>query len=68
MVIKFIIVVLWLVVSLLSIDGCFSLINQPNTIANIIGVILFVAWFCISYGTKCFTIFISKKKNEESSN
>lgn len=63
--VKFILAILWIVVSILSIDGCFSLLNKPNTIANLVGVSLFVVWFCVSYMTKCFTIFYSKK-NEES--
>lgn len=35
--------------------GC-DLINKPNTIANLIGIIIILAYGLISVKTKCFTL------------
>ena len=54
----------WLICFLIAVDVSFELMNESNTVANIIGCFLFGASAGYSVRTKCFTQF-KKNKNEE---
>lgn len=56
----------WVILLLMVISTICDLINQSNTISNIVGAMLFMAYFAISVKTKCLTsINIKNESNEK---
>lgn len=62
---KGLILVVWFVVSMALLTGSLSLMSAPNTIENILGVIVLAATVTLSTETKCLTNLIIKKKYEK---
>lgn len=62
---KGLILVVWFVVSMALLTGSLSLISAPNTIENILGVLVLAATVTLSIETKCLTNLIIKKKYEK---
>lgn len=49
-----------------SINMCLHMVSEPNTIENIIGLVVGYVTVFISIKTRCFTNIKLKKKNEGS--
>ena len=47
--------IIWLVIALIIITGCFQLLTYSSTIANITGFFGIVAFTMVSIKTKCLT-------------
>lgn len=54
---------IWIILATFVIDGGCKLLNQPSTIANIVGFLLLVLFTIFSIKSECLTKFI--KKNEK---
>lgn len=57
-------ILIWFIIFMFSISICLDMISEPNTIENIIGLIVGYLVIFISIKTKCFTNIKFKKKNE----
>lgn len=45
-------------------EGCYML-TYPDTVSNILGLIMLVSFSVLSVSTKCFTSIIQSKSNED---
>lgn len=57
-------IIAWIILTMLIVDFSFELMNQPSTIANLIGLATLVIFATFSITTKCLTK-ITSKKNEK---
>lgn len=57
-------VTVWIILTMLIVDFSFDLINQPSTIANLVGIAILVLFATFSVSTKCLTKIISKKNEK----
>lgn len=62
---KGLILVVWFMVFMALLTGSLSLISAPNTIKNLIGVVVLAGTVTLSIETKCFTNLIIRKKDEK---
>lgn len=53
--------VIWFVLFMGVISGSFSLISEPSTIANVIGLIALIIIVAISVKTRCLTNLVGNK-------
>lgn len=51
----FVLVVVWIVCTLLWLNFAFSLINYPNTVANVLGIGAIIGYAVLSEKSKLFT-------------
>jgi hypothetical protein len=63
----FIKLLIWYISLLLVVEFSFSLINESDTLLNIIGGVMLSLFALASYKTNCFTL-IKFKKDEEANN
>lgn len=63
----FIKLLIWYITLLLVVEFSFSLINESDTLLNIIGGVILSLFALASYKTNCFTL-IKFKKDEEVNN
>lgn len=63
----FIKLLIWYIALLLVVEFGFSLINESDTLLNIIGGVMLSLFALASYKTNCFTL-IKFKKDEEVNN
>ena len=63
----FVLVVVWIVCTLLWLNFAFSLINYPNTVANVLGTGAIVGYAVLSEKSRLFTSnpFKSTKKSKK---
>ena len=59
---KGLILVVWLVVFMALLTGSLSLISAPNTIKNLIGVVVLAGTVTLSIETKCLTNLTLRRK------
>ena len=59
---KGLILVVWLVVFMALLTGLLSLISAPNTIKNLIGVVVLAGTVTLSIETKCLTNLTIRRK------
>lgn len=57
--------VVWLVVFMALLTSSLSLISAPNTIENLLGVVVLAVTVALSIKTKCLTNLIIRKKHEK---
>ena len=62
---KGLILVVWFIVFMALLTGCLNLISAPNTIENILGVVILAGTVALSIKTKCLTNLIIEKKHEK---
>jgi hypothetical protein len=62
---KGLILVVWFVVFMALLTGSLSLISAPNTIKNLIGVVVLAGTVTLSIETKCLTNLTIRRKHEE---
>ena len=62
---KGLILVVWFIVFMALLTGSLSLISAPNTIENLLGVVVLAGTVALSIKTKCLTNLITKKKHEK---
>lgn len=62
---KGLILVVWFMVFMALLTGSLSLISAPNTIKNLIGVVVLAGTVTLSIETKCLTNLIIRRKHEE---
>lgn len=62
---KGLILVVWLVVFMALLTGSLSLISAPNTIENLIGVVVLAGTVTLSIETKCLTNLTIRRKYEK---
>lgn len=62
---KGLMLVVWFVVFMALLTSSFSLISAPNTIENLLGVVVLATTVTLSVKTKCFTNLIIRKKDEK---
>ena len=60
---KGLILVVWFMVFMVLLAGSISLISAPNTIKNLIGVVVLAGTVTLSIETKCLTEIIFKKND-----
>jgi hypothetical protein len=63
----FIKLLIWYITLLLVVEFSFSLINESDTLLNIVGGVILSLFALASYKTNCFTL-IKFKKDEEANN
>lgn len=63
----FIKLLIWYIALLLVVEFSFSLINESDTLLNIVGGVMLSLFALASYKTNCFTL-IKFKKDEEANN
>lgn len=63
----FIKLLIWYIALLLIVEFSFSLINESDTLLNIVGGVMLSLFALASYKTNCFTL-IKFKKDEEVNN
>lgn len=56
--------VCWLLFTMLLLDLGLKVVSQPDTVANIFGVISITLWILLSIATNCFTFKISNNEKE----
>lgn len=59
-------ILIWFITFMFLISMCLDMISEPNTIENILGLIIGYVVVFVSIKTKCFTNIKFKKKNEGS--
>lgn len=59
-------ILIWFITFMFLISMCLDMISKPNTIENILGLIIGYVVVFVSIKTKCFTNIKFKKKNEGS--
>lgn len=57
--------VVWFVVFMALLTSSLSLISAPNTIENLLGVVVLAVTVALSIKTKCLTNLIIRKKHEK---
>lgn len=57
-------IIVWVILTMLIVDFSFELINQPSTVANLIGIAILVIFATFSVSTKCLTKIVSKKNEK----
>lgn len=57
--------VVWFVVFMALLTSSLSLISAPNTIENLLGVVILAVTVALSIETKCLTNLIIRKKHEK---
>lgn len=57
--------VVWFVVFMTLLTSSLSLISAPNTIENLLGVVILTVTVALSIKTKCLTNLIIRKKHEK---
>lgn len=57
--------VVWFVVFMALLTSSSSLISAPNTIENLLGVVVLAVTVALSIKTKCLTNLIIRKKHEK---
>lgn len=57
-------IIAWVILTMLIVDFSFELINQPSTVANLIGIAILVIFATFSVSTKCLTKIVSKKNEK----
>lgn len=57
--------VVWFVVFMALLTNSLSLISAPNTIENLLGVVILAVTVALSIKTKCLTNLIIRKKHEK---
>lgn len=57
--------VVWFVVFMALLTSSLSLISAPNTIKNLLGVVVLAVTVAFSIKTKCLTNLIIRKKHEK---
>lgn len=62
---KGLILVVWFVVFMALLTGSLSLISAPNTIENLLGVVILAITVTFSIKTKCLTNLIIERKHEK---
>ena len=62
---KGLILVVWFVVFMALLTGSLSLISAPNTIENLLGVVVLAGTVAFSIKTKCFTTIKLEEKHEK---
>lgn len=62
---KGLILVVWFVVFMALLTGSLSLISAPNTIENLLGVVILAGTVALSIKTKCLTNLIIERKHEK---
>lgn len=62
---KGLILVVWLVVFMALMTGSLSLISAPNTIENLLGVVVLAGTIALSIKTKCLTNLIIERRHEK---
>ena len=62
---KGLILVVWFVVFMALLTGSLSLISAPNTIKNLLGVVILAVTVALSSKTKCLINLIIRKEHEE---
>lgn len=62
---KSLILVVWLVVFMALLAGSLSLVSAPNTIENLLGVVVLTGTVALSIKTKCLTEIKLKRKHEK---
>lgn len=62
---KGLMLVVWFVVFMALLTSSLSLISAPNTIENLLGVVVLATTVTLSVETKCFTNLIIRKKDEK---
>lgn len=59
-------ILIWFIIFMFLISMSLDMISEPNTIENIIGLIVGYITIFVSIKTRCFTNIKFKKKNEGS--
>ena len=62
---KGLILVVWFVVFMALLTGSLSLISAPNTIENLLGVVILAVTVALSIKTKCLTTIKLERKHEK---
>lgn len=62
---KCLILVVWFVVFMALLTSSLSLISAPDTIENLLGVVILAVTIVLSKETKCLTNLIIKKRHEK---
>lgn len=62
---KGLILVVWFVVFMALLTGSLSLISAPNTIENLLGVVVLAGTVAFSIKTKCLTTIKLEEKHEK---
>lgn len=62
---KGLILVVWFVVFMALLTGSLSLISAPNTIENLLGVVVLAGTVAFSIKTKCLTTIKLERKHEK---
>ncbi len=62
---KCLILVVWFVVFMALLTSSLSLISAPDTIENLIGIVVLAVTIVLSKKTKCLTNLIIKKRHEK---
>ena len=57
-------ILIWFITFMFLISMCLDIISEPNTIENILGLIIGYVVIFVSIKTRCFTNIKFKKKNE----
>lgn len=52
-------IAVWFVATMTILPFCFDMVSAANTIENIVGLVLLIAYAAISVKTKCFIKIIS---------
>jgi formate-dependent nitrite reductase membrane component NrfD len=60
----FILLLVWLIVAIGTVEVSFAMISASDTLANVIGIILLIVGIFVSLKTNCFTKF-NRIKNEK---
>lgn len=56
---------IWLLLTIFIIDITTNFLTQPDTIKNVVGYLLFIVFYVVSYETKCLTNLKFKRKHEK---
>ena len=62
---KCLILVVWFVVFMALLTGSLSLISAPNTIENLLGVVVLAGTIAFSIKTECLTTIKLERKHEK---
>lgn len=63
---KILLVAVWLVVSLTVVSLLCEMLSTSNTLANMLGFVLMIAYALLSFKTRLFTKFKFNNKNKKS--